>query len=294
MAVRLRYLAHDLEVPVGQFVIGRTPDCQLSLDDPLVSRRHALLTVHGGGVVVEDLGSRNGVEVNGKRIDRPWPMSDGDRIKIGSQEMTLSGVVERVPAPPRIPAARETRTASAQQTQNVTALVTEDMPDLGEDDGSQPTSVFGVVAYAPENPDRRVNSLSLVGALAEKALAMGRPEEAERLLQRALLETLAKAEQGGEVDADLAAKAAGYAARLAGATGRGAWVDYIFELYTARRATLPAGLVDELYAVVRKVKHTNKAVFRAYTACLRDLASGFGPAERFVQQRIESLERWAP
>src|ERR1700722_4640572 len=109
MAVRLRYLAHDLEVPTGQFVIGRTPDCQLSLDDPLVSRRHALLTVHGGGVVVEDLGSRNGVEVNGKRIGEPGPLSDGDRIKIGSQEMTLTGVVEQVPTPPRASFGRATQ-----------------------------------------------------------------------------------------------------------------------------------------------------------------------------------------
>src|SRR4051794_16641207 len=92
MAVRLRYLAHDLEVPAGQFVVGRTSDCQLSLDDPLVSRRHALLTVRGGTVLVEDLGSRNGVLVNGTKITKPFLLKDGDVVKIGSQVLTLYGI----------------------------------------------------------------------------------------------------------------------------------------------------------------------------------------------------------
>src|SRR5882724_5427153 len=92
MPVRLRYLAHDLEVPSGQFVIGRTADCQLSLDDPLVSRRHALLSVRDDAAVIHDLGSRNGVLVNGQRIEAPRPLAEGDVIKIGSQELTLTGV----------------------------------------------------------------------------------------------------------------------------------------------------------------------------------------------------------
>ena len=45
MRFRLRYLHHDLELSEGQFVVGRSAGCQLSLDDPLVSRRHALLIV---------------------------------------------------------------------------------------------------------------------------------------------------------------------------------------------------------------------------------------------------------
>src|SRR5262245_21783280 len=92
MSVRLRYLAHDLEVPPGEFLIGRSPDCQLSLDDPLVSRRHAILVVHPDAVFIEDLGSRNGVLVNGKRIQGPTLVADSDQIMVGSQVMTLVGV----------------------------------------------------------------------------------------------------------------------------------------------------------------------------------------------------------
>ncbi|MFZ6185386.1 FHA domain-containing protein [Nannocystis pusilla] len=89
MGFRLRYLAHELELPLGDFVIGRSTECQLSLDDPLVSRRHAVLSVGSDGVTIEDLGSRNGVYINGLKIARETSLKDGDKITIGSQEMVL-------------------------------------------------------------------------------------------------------------------------------------------------------------------------------------------------------------
>ena len=68
MRFRLRYQHHDLALGDGQFVVGRSAGCQLSLDDPLVSRRHAMLVVAQDAVTVEDLESRNGVLVTGTRI----------------------------------------------------------------------------------------------------------------------------------------------------------------------------------------------------------------------------------
>jgi len=91
MRYRLRYLQHDLELTEGQFVIGRSAACQLSLDDPLVSRRHAVLTLAGETVTIDDEQSRNGILVNGKRIAGRTSLGPGDRIVIGSQEMTLLG-----------------------------------------------------------------------------------------------------------------------------------------------------------------------------------------------------------
>ena len=57
---------------------------------------------------------------------------------------------------------------------------------------------------------------------------------------------------------------------------------------------MPARLVDELYAAVRKVKHTDKPVLSAYLTRLREVSSSLGPAERFILQRLEGFERWAP
>jgi pSer/pThr/pTyr-binding forkhead associated (FHA) protein len=86
---RLRYQATDLEMPVGDFVIGRSSSCSLALDDGLVSRRHAVIHVGHDAVTVEDMGSRNGVSVNGKKIAGEHRVRHLDRVVIGSQEMVL-------------------------------------------------------------------------------------------------------------------------------------------------------------------------------------------------------------
>jgi serine protease Do len=63
-------------------IIGRQ-DSDLLLDDPQVSRRHAVVRAVDGELEVEDLGSANGTFVNGARVDVPHPLSAGDQIAIG-------------------------------------------------------------------------------------------------------------------------------------------------------------------------------------------------------------------
>jgi pSer/pThr/pTyr-binding forkhead associated (FHA) protein len=283
MPVRLRYLAHDLEVPLGQFLIGRTTDCQLSLDDPLVSRRHAVLMVQLDGVFIEDLRSRNGVLVNGLKIEGRRRVNDGDVIRIGTQDLFLSGVGD-VPSSPSS-SARNPLTITMQDVR---------VPDIGPPSEEGDMTGMLPIPSGAALPDKRVDALSLIGALADKALALGRVDEAERILQRTLHELLSKSGKGQPLAPELAEKAAFYAARLAAGTGKGAWVNYVFELYGNLRALMPGRLVDELYAVMRKVKSIDRVMLRAYLTCLREIAHGFGPAERFVQQRIEGFERWAP
>src|SRR5262245_1046046 len=55
----------------GATVFGRSTSCEIVLDDPLVSRRHAMITVSTNEVVLEDLGSVNGVYVNGAKVEGP-------------------------------------------------------------------------------------------------------------------------------------------------------------------------------------------------------------------------------
>lgn len=73
----------------GQHVVGRDPEVELSFDSPGVSRRHALLRVSGASVTIEDLGSKNGTFVGGRRIDSETALLVGDRICVGSLEITL-------------------------------------------------------------------------------------------------------------------------------------------------------------------------------------------------------------
>jgi hypothetical protein len=70
------------------FVIGRSRECDLVLDDPNVSRRHAELRREDGGWAVRDLGSTNGIKLNGRR-SRGGPLSPGDEITLGLSRLTF-------------------------------------------------------------------------------------------------------------------------------------------------------------------------------------------------------------
>lgn len=65
-------------------LIGRGPGCDVALPDGTVSRRHARLVFRDGGWIVQDLGSRNGVTVNGVRVGR-CQVRPGDRVGLGLQ-----------------------------------------------------------------------------------------------------------------------------------------------------------------------------------------------------------------
>jgi FHA domain/zinc-ribbon domain len=69
-------------------LIGRSPECDVFLDDVTVSRRHAELVREGDGFSIRDLGSLNGTYVNRKRIESA-ELADGDEVQIGKYRLTF-------------------------------------------------------------------------------------------------------------------------------------------------------------------------------------------------------------
>ena len=69
--------------------VGRLPECDVTLDDPSVSRRHARIQRKGDGWVVEDLGSTNGLKVNGSKVMQS-DLVDGDQLALGSVQLLFS------------------------------------------------------------------------------------------------------------------------------------------------------------------------------------------------------------
>lgn len=65
-----------------EITIGRSPDCTVSIPIRWISRVHALLRRERGQFMLEDAGSKNGVFVNGQRVIKPQPLSDGDVIQL--------------------------------------------------------------------------------------------------------------------------------------------------------------------------------------------------------------------
>src|SRR6185369_14053100 len=174
MPFRLRHLQHNFELTPGEFVIGRSAECQLALDDPLVSRKHAELVISAESVTIKDLGSRNGVVVNGIKIDSSRVLLDGDRIVIGSQEMTLVAWRQARADDPLLVRRRA-------GTQTLSSVLPAQVPRMGGD--------------PPREQGKRVDSLSLLSTLADKALALGRPEDAERILAPVMTEVLQAVQQ---------------------------------------------------------------------------------------------------
>ncbi len=76
-------------VPRQDYIIGRTPDCDIVVAEALVSRKHAELSWGKGGFALRDLDSANGTRVNGKRIIEAR-LRPGDRIEIGSRTFSFS------------------------------------------------------------------------------------------------------------------------------------------------------------------------------------------------------------
>jgi hypothetical protein len=86
---RLVWGPREIALDPGENLIGRDRDSVVWIDDASVSRRHARIAVDDAGAVVEDLGSKNGTYVRGKRIEKPARLEDQDAIKIGPASMVF-------------------------------------------------------------------------------------------------------------------------------------------------------------------------------------------------------------
>jgi hypothetical protein len=78
-----------LPLPAGGGTVGRSRECDIVLDDAGISRRHAEIRPCPDGWTIEDLGSTNGVLVNGRGIRGAQLLHPGDRVELGSTEIVF-------------------------------------------------------------------------------------------------------------------------------------------------------------------------------------------------------------
>jgi pSer/pThr/pTyr-binding forkhead associated (FHA) protein len=250
----------------GQFVIGRQA-AHIVIPSKMVSRRHALVLVGAEETQIQDLGSVNGVYVNGQRLDRTArALSDGDRIVIGGEELVF----------------------------NVVRPAYEDV-------SIQEITVAGEDAIVPATeeeedhyqPTHRVSSLDLLGPIADKALAMSRNEDAERLLGEHLATILADARAGRRVLPNVVDKASHYGVLLAQSTGKGAWFDYVIALSDALAAPLNDRLIVEMQVALARVDAVDGTRLDRYVTTIRRLMPNFDEKQKRQVQRVEELTELA-
>jgi pSer/pThr/pTyr-binding forkhead associated (FHA) protein len=80
LRVKLRAAGH---------VVGRSPEADITIDDPYSSEFHARVGISDGKVVVHDLGSTNGTYINGRRVTSPTTVSRGDTVQIGKTTLEV-------------------------------------------------------------------------------------------------------------------------------------------------------------------------------------------------------------
>jgi len=149
---------------VGRIVVGRDPSCEISHDDSLLSRRHAEFVTSGNTVSVKDLGSRNGVFVNGARASEQT-LQPGDVVQIGplrarfvvdsaprsmspeAMDVDRTAVI-RQGAPPAAPPAAPLNPAVALAFEEVDEDATRLVPDPSSRSGSESAPLF----MRPEDP----------------------------------------------------------------------------------------------------------------------------------------------
>ena len=265
----LRFGTREIKLRRRITTAGRSSAADIPLVGAMVSRRHATFSLTDNGVEVSDHGSRNGVFVNGGRISGPQPLRLGDVITIGDDSLTL---VEQQDA-------SIGRTETISDMHAVRPAQTPRLPQLSDQDVSLAT--------------RRADAFQLLSGVVDKALALGRGEEAEHLIGTHLVAALADASTGRGVPADIARSAARYALKLAAATHKSNWLDFAVRLYRALGKPMPLPIVDELYTLVGRVRGLDRALLRDYLDSLHLVSDSLSPTERFVLQRLEGLERMA-
>jgi DNA-binding winged helix-turn-helix (wHTH) protein len=86
---RLVWLLREISLGQGENVVGRGPESVAWIDDESVSRRHARIRIAGEEAFLEDLGSKNGTFLKGRRLDSISRLQDGDEIRVGHVSLTF-------------------------------------------------------------------------------------------------------------------------------------------------------------------------------------------------------------
>jgi DNA-binding winged helix-turn-helix (wHTH) protein len=89
LSYRLLWGIREIALSDGENVLGREQSAAIWIDDSSVSRRHARVLIDQSGALVEDLGSKNGTLLNGRRLKKTEALSDGDAIVVGPARLTL-------------------------------------------------------------------------------------------------------------------------------------------------------------------------------------------------------------
>jgi hypothetical protein len=280
---RLRFLLQEFDLPRGVTVIGRSLDCNLTIEDPLVSRQHAKIVIDDSGETVEDMESRNGVRVNGVQIKGPTPLTDGDRLRIGTQDFVFCRVdpagkghskttgVLRLCSKCHLPYPRESVAC----------------PNCEATEQTDEETLSG--AFGSEN--QTAWSVQLLVEALERALSLGRVQDAERIVRRATAQVEEMLVSGGTVDPKALASLATQALSTTTSTNDPTWLLWVFDVYRRTDRVPPIELVERIGEASAEHAGVARAALEKLVAQLRSSAREAVPSDVAALARLEGVRR---
>jgi hypothetical protein len=264
---RLRFHLQEIDLRTGVTTLGRSEECEVTIEDPLVSRRHAQIAVDGDDVKLIDLGSRNGVRVNGRLVSGSQLLQDGDRVRIGTQDLVFSRVQ------PRVHAQNANRTTGVlrlcAQCKLPFARETTACPHCGASEQTDEDTLSGTFGHESQHSW----SVQLLLEATDKALGMGRVPDADRMLRRATSLFEDRVAEGGKVEPEQVARAAMAAAAICESAKDTSWGGWIVGFYRRAGLTPPAEVSARIASLVTALPDLARVLEEAGSA-----AAGAGAA----------------
>jgi pSer/pThr/pTyr-binding forkhead associated (FHA) protein len=310
----------ELELREGSILIGRLPECEVMVDDGLVSRMHARISARDDGVIVEDLHSTNGIYVNGARITHSATLREGDRLLFGTTEISLfearrSARVAPLrpradaPKPMTAGASRSTNpspTIPAPSSRGRSTLPPGDAGQFGKLELHLDELAEGLVDGGPQSSrgaelqglrsrnsqvpsTARADALDVIGALAERLASNGNVDEAHRVLSAHLKRILHGATAGLTVPDEVRLLASQHALSLARWTGMSSWIDYVVELHVAARRAMSPQTFPMFESVMLSIGDFDRQLLTYYLDGLRGERALLSPDENRVLEGLIAL-----
>lgn len=243
MRYRLRFHLQEVDLLGDEIVIGRGSVGQVTVDDPMLSRRHIRIDLSGPKPTLEDLRSRNGTQLNGRPLKGRATLQDGDRIRIGTQELVFL-----IPNQKK----KKHRTTSGLTFCVGCAVPYPTSSSQCPHCGAVPTEQGG--RGFPRDVAASGWTFHLLSQVVDRAINQGRLADAERMMSRGVSELEEQLDEGIEVEPARVLGVGVCAARLACALRSARWLEIAARLY-GRADASPSrevlALIDELPADAR-------------------------------------------
>ncbi len=177
-------------------------------------------------VTIRDLGSRNGVVVNGDEIDGNRPLVEGDLITLGSLALTVLQIC-RTNTPPTVVAIVSSGPGRAGVKSTALGRIAVARRAVSEDEALA-EAIAATTTLSHSSPfGRPLAAFRLIAEAAGRAIATNRAERAEKILEAPLREVVSTLRTGLEVEAEIIDIAVQQALVLCEITRHRRWVDYL-------------------------------------------------------------------